>query len=475
MKRQLSLLSLCLALPASLNYAGNNLTKDKEPEETSMPNVIMLMADDLGWGDVGFNGNQKVLTPNLDQMSHSGIRFTQFYAAAPLCSPSRAACLTGRNPFRQGIYAAHTSGLRQAETTIAEILLKEGYATGIFGKWHLGWIEPDEIESRGHYSPPWHHGFEETFVTKSAVPTWNPTKTPEGWKGFGSKEDNSWGGSRYLHNGEVVTENLDGDDSRIIMDRAIPFIEKSVKNNKPFLATIWFHTPHEPVVAGPEYLAKYPDLPEEQQHLYGCITAMDEQIGRLVSYLEENNLLENTIIFFSSDNGPSGPITRRGIASAGPFKGTKHEVWEGGIRVPSLMLWKDHLESGECNAAIGNVDYLPTILDLLNIKQKTKVPVDGESFMPLLNGEKLQRENIMAFGYKRLYKDTEMYALIDGDYKIVIPKMGEDVFLFNIETDSCEQKDLSATNPALKTSMLKKLDTVIDSWQDSDDGKDYAW
>jgi len=469
MNYKVSILVFCFIFLALTGSAKN------EAEKADGLNVIMIMADDLGWGDVGFNGNTKVITPHLDKMSDSGIRFTQFYAAAPLCSPSRAACLTGRNPFRQGIYAAHTGGLRVAETTIADILQKNGYATGIFGKWHLGWVEPDMTDKRGYYSPPWHHGYEDCFVTKSAVPTWNPTKTPEGWRGFGSKKDGSWGGSRYIHNGVAVTDNLDGDDSRVIMDRAIPFIEKSVESGKPFFATIWFHTPHEPVVAGPEYLAKYPGLPEEQKHLYGCITAMDEQIGRLISFLESNNLLENTVIFFSSDNGPEGPITRRGIASAGPFKGTKHEVWEGGIRVPSLMMWKGHLNSGECNAAVGNVDYLPTILDILNLKQIKKLPIDGESFLPILQGEKFKRENTLAFGYKRLYKNTEMYALIDGDYKLVIPKMGVSSFLFNLEVDSCEQNDLSESQMPLKNLMLDQLNSIIESWQDSDDGKDYTW
>lgn len=464
MKFRLTLLVIIIAASNACAYAAEK-----------SPNIIMLMADDLGWGDVGFNGNTKIMTPHLDELSASGIRFTQFYAAAPLCSPSRAACLTGRNPFRQGIYAAHTGGMRVAETTIAEILKENGYATGIFGKWHLGWIEPDQTESRGHYSPPWHHGYDECFVTKSAVPTWNPTKTPEDWTGFGSKKDGSWGGSRYLHNGVIVTDNLDGDDSRIIMDRAIPFIEKSVKNDQPFFATIWFHTPHEPVVAGPEYLAKYPGLPEEQQHLYGCITAMDEQIGRLISYLKDHKLDDNTVIFFTSDNGPSGPITRRGIASAGPFRGTKHEVWEGGIRVPSLMYWNGQLEIGECHAALGAVDYLPTILDILNLPEPKKGPIDGESMLPKLTGERTERENPLSFGYKRLYKNTEMYALIDGGYKLVIPKMGDQSFLFNIEVDSVEQNDLSETNAVLKNQMLLELDAILESWQYSDDGKDYTW
>uniref|UniRef100_UPI0023539F61 sulfatase family protein n=1 Tax=Maribacter polysiphoniae TaxID=429344 RepID=UPI0023539F61 len=169
-------------------------------EKSNRPNVILIMADDLGYGDVGFTGNKKVITPNLDNMSKEGATLTNFYAAAPLCSPTRASVLTGRSPFRQGIFAAHTGGMRAAEKTIPELLQKEGYKTGFFGKWHLGWVEPDKVESRGIYSPPWHHGYEETFATKSAVPTYNPTKTPEGWTSFGAKKDGSWGGSIYVHN-----------------------------------------------------------------------------------------------------------------------------------------------------------------------------------------------------------------------------------------------------------------------------------
>ena len=293
MKTQFFYKTLCLLVFSMLT----SYCFAQQDSISSKPNIILIMADDLGYGDVGFNGNTKVITPNLDGMSEAGLKFTNFYAAAPLCSPTRASVLTGRSPFRQGIFAAHTAGMRPAETTIAEVLKKADYATGFFGKWHLGWLEPDKVESRGMYSPPWHHGFDETFATKSAVPTWNPTKTPERWNSWGSMDDGSWGGSIYVHNGAPVTDNLEGDDSRIIMDRAIPFIEKSIEKNKPFFATIWFHTPHEPVVAGPEYLKKYPDLPIGQQHYYGAITAMDDQIGRLNTFLKQHNIEDNTIIF----------------------------------------------------------------------------------------------------------------------------------------------------------------------------------
>jgi arylsulfatase A-like enzyme len=450
-------------------------------ENSSKVNVILIMADDLGWGDVGFNGNKVVITPQLDKMAESGVKLTNFYAAAPLCSPTRASCLTGRSPFRQGIFAAHTGGMRSAETTIAEVLKKEGYKTGFFGKWHLGWVEADKTEGRGFYTPPWHHGFEEVFATKSAVPTYNPTKNPEGWKGFGSSKNvieagSPWGGSIYVHNGVPETENLDGDDSRVIMDRAIPFIEKSIKEGSPFLATIWFHTPHEPVVAGPEYLAKYPDLPLEQQHLYGAITAMDDQIGRLRKFLKEQGVDDNTVIFFCSDNGPADGLTERGIASAGPYTGHKHQLWEGGLRVPSLIEWPGRFVGGKDFTYQSNTtDYFPTILDILNISTKKKVPLDGVSLVPALKGEVTERTDAMAFGFQRLYKGIELFALIKDQYKICIPEKGMEMMLFDIVADPQEKKNLANEKPELFKQMSAELVKIRESWTYSREGGDYQW
>ncbi|WP_430933897.1 sulfatase-like hydrolase/transferase [Saccharicrinis sp. 156] len=455
---------------------SQSIVSQKNKVDKQKTNVILLMADDLGWGDVGFNGNKKIITPHLDDMSDDGIRFTDFYAAAPLCSPTRASCLTGRSPFRQGIFAAHTGAMRHAEKTIAEVLKNEGYQTGFFGKWHLGWIESEKVESRGYYSPPWQHGYDETFATKSAVPTWNPTKTPAGWNSWGSMDDGSWGGSIYVHNGVPAKENLEGDDSRIIMDRAIPFIEKSINEGKPFFATIWFHAPHEPVVAGPEYLAKYTNLPEDQKHLYGCITAMDEQIGRLRTFLQEQGIEENTVLFFCSDNGPADPQAKAGIASAGPYRGHKHQMWEGGLRVPSLILWPEHINGGQVTNFQANTnDYFPTILDMLNIPVHTKIPLDGISLVPVLKGITAKRNKSMAFGYKRIYKNTELFALLNGKYKICIPDKGKDMMLFNLEEDPSESHDLASEMPELFERMKAALQETKESWKDSREGKDYQW
>lgn len=448
-----------------------------QKKNSSKPNIILIMADDLGFGDVGFNGNKVIITPELDQMASSGVTFTNFYAAAPLCSPTRASVLTGRNPFRQGIFAAHTEGMRPAEKTIPEMLKKKGYQTGFFGKWHLGWLEPDKIESRGKYSPPWHHGYDETFATKSAVPTWNPTKTPKGWTHWGSMDDGSWGGSKYIQNGKPVTDNLEGDDSRIIMDRALPFIETALDQNTPFFATIWFHTPHEPVVAGPEYLAKYPNLPLRKQHYYGAITAMDDQIGRLKDFLKKQGELENTLIFFCSDNGPADPLAKKGIASSGPYRGHKHQMWEGGLRVPSFVSWPKHIQPKQIvNFQSTTNDYLPTILDIVGITPSKKIPLDGESLVPiLLEGKTMQRTKPIASGYQRLYKNTALFALIQGKYKICIPDKNMEMLMFNLEKDPGETTNIALEQPELFKSMKKELKKIQKSWKDSREGKDYQW
>ena len=260
------------------------------------------------------------------------------------------------------------------------------------------------------------------------------------------------------------------------MDRVIPFIESSLEKNKTFFATVWFHTPHEPVVAGPEYLEMYPGLPDEQKHLYGCITAMDEQIGRLREYLRKKGIEENTILLFTSDNGPSGPITRRGIASAGPFRGHKHQMWEGGLRVPTVMEWPGHLrENTICSFPSGTVDYLPTIVELLGLPPFDRRPLDGISLVPALMAEMKQRPVPLAFGYQRLYRETELFALIDNRYKICIPDTDEKLVMYDLLEDPAESTDISSAEPEKFNQLKSKLDKIRHAWLLSREGKDYAW
>lgn len=436
------------------------------------PNIIIIMADDLGFGDVGFNGNKIIKTPELDKMAAEALVFDRFYAAAPICSPTRASVLTGRNAMRQGIFAPHTAGLRTGETTIAEVLKSDGYTTGIFGKWHLGWIMPDaEVSNQGFYSPPWHHGFDESFVTKSAMPTWNPTVTP--WDMWANKEGEMWTTSFYLENKIMVKDNLKGDDSRVIMDRVIPFVEKAAKQNTPFLTCVWLHTPHEPVVAGPEYKALYSQYSDEEQQYYGAITAMDEQIGRLRNTLQELNIADNTIIWFLSDNGPSTPPTEKGIASAGKYRGSKHTIYEGGIRVPAILEWPGKIEPSKTGFMTTTSDMMPTLLAMTGSNYKSEVPLDGidiQSKMTTLNAE---REGYLYFAWQRLFNDMNQQAIMDSRYKYLVDAGREE--LYDLETDPTESQNIIQKNKKKATELKSALDVWKKSALNSREGADYGY
>ena len=439
----------------------------------SRPNVIMIMADDLGWGDVGFNGNPVIKTPELDRMAANGIQFTRFYAASPVCSPSRGSCLTGRNAERYGIYFANVGHVDTREVTLPEVLKSQGYSTGHFGKWHLGTLS--QTVADGHrggrekylseYSPPWENGFDVCFSTEQAVPTWDPMKDQ-------TIPTRYWEGP-----GKFATNNLEGDDSRVIMDRAIPFIEKSVRAQKPFLSVIWFHAPHTPVVAGPAYLDMYKGFDENKQHYYGCITAMDEQIGRLRNRLRTLGVEENTLIFFVSDNGPAGEgggilqhPGQRQQGSAGLFRGRKGSLYEGGLRVPALMEWPAMFKAHrKVNTPLCTNDYFPAILSILGFRQEEGLtPTDGLNLFDLIkedgNGSRPQ-----PIGFKS-YKQR---AYTDNQYKIVSLDDGLRYELFDLLNDPGESKDISEEHPDIVAKLKEGLDEWLRSCKESAAGEDY--
>lgn len=453
--------------------------------EGEKPNIILMMADDLGWGDVGaFNPKTPIKTPHLDEMAKAGMKFDRFYASSPVCSPTRGSSITGRHPFRYGVYYANTGNVKDEELTIAELLKEKGYVTGHFGKWHLGTMTTEMKDAnRGgpgnpeEFSPPWKHGFDVCFSTESKVPTWDPMLKPgkdEGWnngkKGWDAIKDKSTAdayGTHYWNaKGEVVKDNLEGDDSRVIIDRVVPFVEKAAEETKPFFAVVWFHTPHLPVVAGPEYAAMYPGVSDFEKNYNGCVTAMDEQVGRLRAVLKEAGVAENTMVWFCSDNGPEGSDKSPG--SAADFKGRKRSLSEGGVRVPGILDWPARVKAGTVTdfPAVTS-DYLPTILDVVGAEYIGDRPLDGISLLPVISGEKKEREKGIGFQCR----GTEAWST--QRYKIYKGKKNQPWKLYDLIADPSEKNDLAAEHPEIVKELAKKFNDWRASCKESDQGKDY--
>ncbi len=454
--------------------------------EVIKPNVILIMADDLGWGDTGYNGSKVIKTPHLDQMAAEGLQMNRFYSASAVCSPTRASVLTGRNPFRTGVPTANAGFLRPEEITLAEVLKDQGYVTGHFGKWHLGTLTHTEKDAnRGvpgnmkDYNPPALHGYDSAFVTESKVPTYDPMVMPAkfekgesrklGWVFNKEGERTMPYGTFYWDiKGNKVTDNLKGDDSRVIMDRVIPFIDNAIETKKPFFSVVWFHTPHLPCVAGPKHQEMYKEHPVHLRNYAGCITAMDEQIGRLRAHLTEKGVVENTMIWFCSDNGPESK-DRPDNGSAGPYRGRKRDLYEGGVRVPGLLVWPAKIKEGrKTEAPCVTSDYLPTVLDAIGVKHpQPSYTLDGISLMPLIEGETVARASSIGF----LYSSKKSYS--NDDYKIV-SYSGKSFQLYNMKTDPFERNNIADYSPEILAALQEEFSVWLRSVKGSFDGMEYG-
>ncbi len=447
-------------------------TTDAAVGTTTYPNVILCMSDDQGWGDVGYNGHPVLRTPHLDQMAEEGVRFDRFYATTPVCSPTRGGFLTGRHPYRYGIRFANIGKMKAEEVTLPEVLREHGYRTGHFGKWHLGTLTT-KIKD-GHrglpgktdvYSPPWENGYDECFVAESGVHLYHK---PGVYEAFGT---HYWTGP-----GQVVpAEAISGDDSKLIMDRAVGFIERAVDADTPFLAVIWFHSPHTPIVSAPPHTDGY----EEHAEYYGCITAMDEQMGRLRADLKRLGIEENTMLWFCSDNGPTK--VKNAFGSSGGLRGGKRTLYEGGVRVPGLLIWPEvATEPRVVSVPCSTSDFFPTLLDHLGLPLPDR-PYDGISLMPLLRGEMKERPEPLYFehcgrmklAFARDNPENET-AVIDNRYKIISVDGEKTYALFDLVEDRAEENDIAEEYPEVLQGMLRNLEAWRESWRQSEGGIDYA-
>ena len=332
-----------------LVFATSTMWLAGETAADEPPNIILVMADDQGWGDMAYNGHPFIKTPNFDKAAAAGLRFDRFYAAAPVCSPTRASVMTGRHPNRMGVIKwGHP--MRPQETTVAEALKTAGYSTGHFGKWHLGSVRNN---SPAH---PGRNGFDY-------------------WLSAPNFYDND---STLSLMGKAVPQK--GESSFLAVDAAIDWIEDVRQQTSPFMAVVWFGSPHGPHRAAEEDRNLYEGQTKQKQHFYGEITGMDRAYGKLREAISEMGIRDNTVLWYCSDNGALPKI-----GSSGGRRGAKGKIYDGGLVVPAILEWPAKIKqprstSDRCNTC----DIYPTIMEIAGVNVPNQPILDGESLVPLI-------------------------------------------------------------------------------------------
>ncbi|MDP6444596.1 MAG: sulfatase-like hydrolase/transferase [Pirellulaceae bacterium] len=427
-------------------------------EADDRPNLLIVLADDLGYGDLACYGHPVIETPNLDRFASESLRLTDCYAAAANCSPSRTGLMTGRTPYRVGVQnwipMFSPMHVRRNEITVATLLRDAGYSTCQTGKWHLNgrFNLPDQPQ-------PHDHGFDHWFATQNnALPTHH---NPE----------------NFVRNGESVGR-LDGFSAQLVADEAIGWLEEGRDATKPFFLFVCFHEPHEPIATHKRFMDLYPGEASRARH-HGNVTQMDHAFGRLMKSLEDLKLTESTFVFFTSDNGPA--ITRsHPHGSAGPLRAKKGDLYDGGIRVPGMVRWPGVTQPGSTSGTpISGVDLLPTLCELAQTEKPDDRVLDGTSFAPLLRGQQVVRERPLYWQYNWARSEPTV-ALRDGDWKILGKLSGAPYRpgaainteeqaaiktaeltgyeIYNLSNDVGETTDLSEKEPAQLARLAKLLE-----------------
>lgn len=411
--------------------------------EPTRPHIVLVMADDMGWGQIGYYKHPVLKTPNLDALAASGLRFDRFYAGAPNCSPTRATVLTGRSNDRGGVQD-HGYALRRQEKTVARALRGAGYVTGHFGKWHLnGFSGPGVPVLASDDHNPGEFGFDEWLSVTNFFDR-DPLLSRQG---------------RF--------EEANGDSSEIIVADALRFLEKHRGTGKPTFTVIWYGSPHAPFVASAEDRSAFEALDRSSQDHYGELVAMDRSIGTLRQGLRRLGLADNTLLWFCSDNGGLPKITPGTVADLRGFKGT---LYEGGLRVPGIIEWPAMIKSPRVTRyPAGTVDIFPTIADVVGLPDSAMLrPVDGTSLKPLLTRELGGRERPLTFRHRG------RAALVDNRYKIVTQNLTAGAFeVYDLEADPRESKDISAEHPAVAQRLRDALLAWNESVEASVAGRDY--
>jgi arylsulfatase A-like enzyme len=431
------LINLTLSITAAAITSGSNLTAQSAP-----PNLIVIMTDDQGYADVGFNGSKEIPTPNIDRIAAGGVVFTDGYVTYTVCSPSRAGFITGRYPQRFGYernvaWAPNdpTAGLAVEETTLAAALRPAGYRSAVIGKWHMGSHENFHPLNRGFDEFFGHLGgglrnFPEDLDIRDYREARNEPESYRTW---------------VVHNREPVqtTGYLTDEFSR----EAVDFVRR--QKAKPFFLFLAYNAPHSPLQATKEDYARFGHIKEVKRRLYASmVSAVDRGVGQILDTLDELNLADNTLIFFLSDNGGSNDNASSNV----PLRGVKSNPWEGGFRVPFAARWPGVLPAGVTyTEPVSSLDIFATIAAANNLTANPDRPLDGVNLVPYVRGEKSGSPH--SHIYLRMF-DSGDYAMRRGEYKIVKPRNVETPRLFNVRTDIAESEEISKINPELNAGLI---------------------
>ncbi|MHC4407121.1 MAG: arylsulfatase [Planctomycetota bacterium] len=402
------------------------LAQEQVPGEGRSPNVLLIITDDQGWGDVRSHGNPQIDTPALDRLASQGARLDRFYVS-PVCAPTRASLLTGRHYLRTGTtWVTHRwEVLRAEEITIAEVLKQAGYATGCFGKWHNGAQLPNHPNGQG---------FGEFL-------------------GFCGGAWNLYVDAPLEHNGRPIRSR--GYITDVLTDAALAFIQEH--RDGPFFCYLPYNAPHSPFVVPDRFFDKYKarGLDDQIAAVYGMVESIDENVGRLLEKLDAWDLARDTIVLFLTDNGPNGRRFNGGM------KGTKGSVHEGGVRVPLFVRWPGRIEAGTTVGQIAaHVDLLPTIVDLSGVPMPNTLPLDGVSLAPLLEGTAGDWPDRMLFSFnaRRGEVGTSPGAVRTQRYRLVY--YGKQYELYDMSADPGQEHDLARQRPEV----VRRLREAYEAW-----------